>query len=88
MWTSAPKRYDRLAGTCGGGGSSSSDHFQPEIAKGNFVTDSFYAKTPAGQFGMDNLIVKFPGKKDGIIVLASHYETNYPLKDIHFIGRQ
>jgi hypothetical protein len=25
---------------------------------------------------MHNLIVKFPGKRDGIIVLASHYETS------------
>ena len=81
----APKRY---LGSPGHAAAEKfiRDHFQPEIAKGNFVTDSFYAKTPAGQFGMDNLIVKFPGKKDGIIVLASHYETNYPLKDIHFIG--
>ncbi len=81
----APKRYD---GSPGHQAAEQfiKDHFKPEIAKGNFVTDSFYAKTPVGAFGMDNLIVKFPGKRDGIIVLASHYETNYPLKDIHFIG--
>ena len=81
----APKRYD---GSPGHQAAEQfiKDHFKPEIAKGNFVTDSFYAKTPVGPFGMDNLIVKFPGKRDGIIVLASHYETNYPLKDIHFIG--
>ena len=30
--------------------------------------------------------MKFPGKKDGIIVLASHYETNYRLRNIHFVG--
>ena len=35
---------------------------------------------------MTNYIVKFPGKKDGIIVLASHYETNYYLRDINFYG--
>ncbi len=35
---------------------------------------------------MHNFIVKYPGKKDGIIVLASHYETNYPLRDIEFYG--
>jgi Zn-dependent M28 family amino/carboxypeptidase len=39
---------------------------------------------------MHNFIVKFPSsnpaKRDGIIVLASHYETNYPLKDINFVG--
>src|SRR5665213_3463751 len=61
-------------------------HFGPEVAKGNFVDDRFVARTPIGPLTMHNLIVKFPGKKDGIIVLASHYETNYWLKDIHFIG--
>ena len=35
---------------------------------------------------MKNFIVKYPGKKDGIIVIASHYETNYPLRDINFVG--
>ncbi len=35
---------------------------------------------------MRNFIVRYPGKKDGVIVLASHYETNYPLKDIPFVG--
>jgi Zn-dependent M28 family amino/carboxypeptidase len=81
----APKRYIGSPGHAAAEAFIKS-HFQPEIAKGNFITDSFYAKTPAGAFGMDNFIVKFPGKKDGIIVLASHYETNYPLKDIAFVG--
>jgi hypothetical protein len=35
---------------------------------------------------MRNFIVRFPGKKDGVIVLATHYETNYPLKHINFVG--
>jgi Zn-dependent M28 family amino/carboxypeptidase len=35
---------------------------------------------------MRNFIVRYPGKHDGIIVLASHYETNYPLRNIHFVG--
>ena len=35
---------------------------------------------------MRNYIVRYPGKRDGIIVLASHYETNYPLRDIDFVG--
>jgi hypothetical protein len=62
------------------------DHFKPEAAKGNFETDQFTANTPLGPQTMRNFIVRFPGKKDGIIVLASHYETNYPLKDIAFVG--
>jgi len=61
-------------------------HFTAEAAKGNFEIDSFSASTPAGLLPMQNLIVKYPGKKDGIIVLASHYETNYPLRDINFVG--
>jgi len=61
-------------------------HFRPEAANGNFETDEFTAKTPIGIQSMRNYIVKYPGKKDGIIVLASHYETNYPLKDIAFVG--
>ncbi|WP_084080303.1 M28 family peptidase [Edaphobacter aggregans] len=61
-------------------------HFTAEAAKGNFETDSFMASTPAGLLSMKNLIVKYPGKKDGIIVIASHYETNYPLRDIDFVG--
>ncbi len=62
------------------------DHFKPEAAKGNLITDSFSANTPAGLLPMRNYIVRYPGKKDGIIVLASHYETNYPLRNIHFVG--
>jgi glutaminyl-peptide cyclotransferase len=62
------------------------DHFKPEAAKGNFETDDFTARTPVGIQSMRNFIVKYPGKREGIIVLASHYETNYPLKDIAFVG--
>ncbi len=81
----APKRY---IGSPGHAAAEAfiKDHFKPEIAKGDFVDDKFTARTPIGPLTMHNLIVKFPGKKDGIIVLASHYETNYWLKDIHFIG--
>ncbi len=60
--------------------------FAPEAAKGNFETDSFAPSTPIGQVAMRNYIVRYPGKKDGVIVLATHYETNYPLKDINFVG--
>ena len=62
------------------------DHFKPEAARGNFEVDSFSASTPAGQLPMRNFIAKYPGKRDGIIVLVSHYETNYPLRDINFVG--
>jgi len=48
--------------------------------------DTFTANTPIGPVAMRNFIVRFPGKKDGIIVLGTHYETNYPLRNINFVG--
>ncbi len=48
--------------------------------------DTFTSSTPAGAQLMHNFIVRFPGKRDGVIVLATHYETNYWLKDIPFVG--
>jgi glutaminyl-peptide cyclotransferase len=83
--TAAPKRWVGSAGHRKAEEFIQS-HFAPEAAKGNVETDSFTASTPAGQLAMRNYIVRFPGKKDGVIVLASHYETNYPLKDINFVG--
>jgi hypothetical protein len=37
--------------------------------------DAFTASTPIGSKPMRNLIAKFPGAKDGIIVVAGHYDT-------------
>ena len=48
--------------------------------------DAFTAKTAAGDFPMRNIIAKVPGKKDGIIVIAGHYDTNLPLKNLNFVG--
>lgn len=48
--------------------------------------DTFTATTPEGPMQMRNFIVRFPGKKDGVIVVATHYETNYPLRSINFVG--
>jgi glutaminyl-peptide cyclotransferase len=48
--------------------------------------DTFTANTPIGPVTLHNFIVRFPGKKDGVIVLGSHYETNYPLRNINFVG--
>lgn len=81
----APKRY------IGSPGHAKAEqfiraHFAPEAARGHFEVDSFSASTPAGELPMKNFIVKYPGKKDGIIVIASHYETNYPLRNINFVG--
>jgi len=48
--------------------------------------DTFTANTPIGPVPMRNFIVRYPGKKPGAIVLATHYETNYPLRTINFVG--
>ena len=58
------------------------DHFQHD----QLEDDTFTANTPIGPVLMHNFIVRFPGKKDGVIVLGSHYETNYPLRNINFVG--
>jgi glutaminyl-peptide cyclotransferase len=56
------------------------------FAKDDLEKDTFTASTSAGVKEMTNFIVKFPGNKDGIIVVASHYDTNYPLKDTSYVG--
>jgi glutaminyl-peptide cyclotransferase len=81
----APKRFNGSPGHLAAE-NFIKDHFKPEAAKGNFETDEFTATTPAGPQTMRNYIVRYPGKKAGIIVLVTHYETNYPLKDIAFVG--
>jgi Zn-dependent M28 family amino/carboxypeptidase len=48
--------------------------------------DAFTSNTPEGPQQMHNYIVRFPGKKDGVIVIATHYETNYWLRDVNFVG--
>ena len=85
----APKRFNGSPGHLAAENFIQS-HFTPEEKDHRFEVDSFTASTPAGLQSMHNLIVKFPSanpaKKDGILVLAGHYETNYPLKDIAFVG--
>ena len=58
------------------------DHFKHD----QLEEDTFTASTPIGSVAMRNFIVRYPGKKDGVIVLATHYETNYPLRSINFVG--
>jgi glutaminyl-peptide cyclotransferase len=55
--------------------------------KGDAVeNDTFTADTPEGKFPVHNIIAKFPGTKDGIIVIASHYDTNYPFRNTSYVG--
>src|SRR5439155_14692014 len=48
--------------------------------------DAFTATTPEGKFPVRNIIAKFPGTRDGIIVIAGHYDTNYPLRKTGYVG--
>ncbi len=55
--------------------------------KGDVVEDDvFTADTPEGKFSVHNIVAKFPGTKDGVIVVASHYDTNYPLRKTSYVG--
>ena len=55
--------------------------------KGDVVEDDAFTITATeGKFPVHNIVAKFPGTRDGIIVIASHYDTNWPLKDISYIG--
>jgi glutaminyl-peptide cyclotransferase len=59
---------------------------QKQFAHDQLEADHFVPNTAVGPQAMTNYIVRFPGKKDGVIVLATHYETNYPLRNINFVG--
>jgi Zn-dependent M28 family amino/carboxypeptidase len=48
--------------------------------------DDFDITTSEGKFPIHNILAKFPGTRDGIIVIASHYETNWPLRDQNYLG--
>jgi glutaminyl-peptide cyclotransferase len=55
--------------------------------KGDTVEDDvFTADTPEGKLPVHNVIARFPGTKDGIIIVASHYDTNYPLRQTSYVG--
>jgi glutaminyl-peptide cyclotransferase len=48
--------------------------------------DTFTADTNVGKFPVHNIVAKFPGNRDGIIIFASHYDTNYPLRNTSYVG--
>jgi len=62
------------------------DYILAHLKGDNVESDAFVADTPEGKFPVHNIIAKFPGTRDGIIVIASHYDTNYPLRNTSFIG--
>jgi glutaminyl-peptide cyclotransferase len=62
------------------------DYILAHLNGDNVESDAFVVDTPEGKFPVHNIIAKFPGTRDGIIVIASHYDTNYPLRNTTYIG--
>jgi len=63
------------------------EHYILDHLKGDDVEDdAFIVDTVEGKFPVRNIIAKFPGTKDGIIVILGHYDTNYPLRDTGYVG--
>ncbi len=62
------------------------DYILAHLKNDDVENDTFSAQTPEGKFPVHNIVVKFPGNKDGIIVIASHYDTNYPLRNTSYVG--
>ena len=51
------------------------NYLRTHLKNDNLEEDAFTAQTPAGAIPMRNFIAEFPGTKDGIIVIAGHYDT-------------
>ena len=63
------------------------DHLKEDhLSADQIEEDDFTADTVEGKFPVHNIIAKFPGKKDGIIAILGHYDTNYPLRNINYVG--
>ncbi len=62
------------------------DYLLAHLKGDNVENDIFTTDTPEGKFPVHNIVAKFPGTKEGIIVIASHYDTNYPLRNTSYVG--
>jgi glutaminyl-peptide cyclotransferase len=62
------------------------EYIHAQLKGDDIEDDCFIADTPEGKLPVHNIIAKYPGTRDGIIVIASHYDTNYPLRHTAYIG--
>jgi glutaminyl-peptide cyclotransferase len=63
------------------------EHYILDHLKGDQVEDdAFTADTVEGKFPVRNIIDRFPGRKDGIVAILGHYDTNYPLRNTGYVG--
>lgn len=59
-------------------------YLRSQLKADRLEEDAFTAETPAGRSPMRNFIAKYPGTKEGVIVIAGHYDTKHGLKN--FVG--
>jgi len=62
------------------------DYLLAHLKGDDVESDIFIADAPQGKFPVHNIIAKYPGTRDGIVVIASHYDTNYPLRNTKYVG--
>jgi Zn-dependent M28 family amino/carboxypeptidase len=62
------------------------DYIHAHLKGDSVEDDTFTVDTTEGKFPVHNIIAKYPGTRDGIIVIASHYDTNYPLRNATYVG--
>lgn len=59
------------------------DYLRKHLKDDHLEEDDFTVATPDGDLRMTNFIARFPGRKDGVIVITGHYDT---LKKEKFVG--
>jgi glutaminyl-peptide cyclotransferase len=52
------------------------EYIHARLKSDQIEDDVFTQKTPVGSFPVRSIVAKYQGKKPGIVVFASHYETN------------
>lgn len=62
------------------------DYLHAHLKGDDIEDDDFTIDSTEGKFPVHNILAKFPGNRDGMIVIASHYDTNWPLRDTSYIG--
>src|SRR5215472_17287656 len=62
------------------------DYITSHLKGDQVEDDAFTVDTPEGTFPAHNIVAKYPCTKDGIIIIASHYDTNYPLRNTSYVG--
>src|SRR5262249_36115607 len=70
----------------GSGQKKMGDYIHRQLKNDQVEEDAFVADTPAGKIPVRNIIARFAGTEDGIIVLCSHIDTNYRLRNTSLPG--